>query len=180
MNDIPDYEIGLSGGVGIKPFALYPQVRYQDSKNLKSVYDKYIITKVLSRNVSTSRFTAIVSWANGGTGLTAQNRINTSSTVLPIVQLSPVSLLPPIIDYRSFSFGNLPEGQPFNAEILDSLDGNNIGVYNNSTRVTAGVTGLNFSGNFVNTTSSGDFVTIDLGEYSGPTGPTGPQGPAGP
>ena len=62
VGDIPDYQIGASGGLGISPFAIYTQGRYNDQKNLKAIYEKYIITKVLSRNIVTNRFSAIVTW----------------------------------------------------------------------------------------------------------------------
>lgn len=151
VNDIPDYEIGASGGLGISPFAVYTQGRYNDQKNLKAIYEKYIITKVLSRNPVTNRFSAIVTW---GFSDPAPSSVNTGQTVLPIVQLSPLNLLPPIIDYRAFSYKNLPEGQPFNQEILQVLDfggsgGQGVGaVYSQSQQIVGGTTGIPFANSF--------------------------------
>ncbi len=173
VNDIPDYEIGASGGLGISPFAIYTQGRYNNQKNLKAIYEKYIITKVLSRNNITNRFSAIVTW---GFSEPAPSSVNTGQTVLPIVQLSPLNLLPPIIDYRAFTYKNLPEGQPFNQEILRVLDfggsggGSPLGVYGTAGNLlTAGATGIQFLGIGVSSGASGDYVTVEIGQYTYPT-----------
>ncbi len=173
VGDIPDYQIGASGGLGISPFAIYAQGRYNDQKNLKAIYEKYIITKVLSRNTVTNRFSAIVTW---GFTEPAPSSVNTGQTVLPIVQLSPLNLLPPIIDYRAFTYKNLPEGQPFNQEILNVLDfggsggGSPLGVYGTGGNLlTAGATGIQFLGVGVSSGASGDYVTVEIGQYTYPT-----------
>ena len=173
VGDIPDYQIGASGGLGISPFAIYAQGRYNDQKNLKSIYEKYVITKVLSRNTVTNRFSAIVTW---GFQQSPPSSVNTGQTVLPIVQLSPINLLPPIIDYRAFSYKNLPEGQPFNQEILQVLDfggsggGSPLAVYGTGGNLlTAGATGIQFLGVGVSSGASGDYVTVEIGQYTYPT-----------
>jgi len=159
VGDIPDYQIGASGGLGISPFAIYTQGRYNGQKNLKAIYEKYIITKVLSRNTVTNRFSAIVTWGFAGS---APSSVNSGQTVIPITQLSPINLLPPIIDYRAFNYRNLPGGQPFNQEILNVLDfgGSGGGTGDTGPTGAAGSTG-----------SQG---------ITGPSGPTGSQGVAGP
>ena len=175
VGDIPDYQIGASGGLGISPYAIYTQGRYNDQKNLKAIYEKYIITKVLSRNTVTNRFSAIVTWGFVGSAPTS---VNTGQTVLPITQLSPINLLPPIIDYRAFTYKNLPEGQPFNQEILQVLDfggsggggGSPLGVYGTGGNLlTSGATGIQFLGVGVSSGASGDYVTVEISQYTYPT-----------
>ena len=175
VGDIPDYQIGASGGLGISPFAIYTQGRYNDQKNLKAIYEKYIITKVLSRNTVTNRFSAIVTWGFAGS---APSSVNRGQTVLPITQLSPNNLLPPIIDYRAFSYKNLPEGQPFNQEILKVLDfggsggsgGSPLGVYGTSGNLlTPGATGIQFLGVGVSSGANGNYVTVEISQYTYPT-----------
>lgn len=123
VNDIPDYEIGLSGGLGIKPFAVYAQALQTNNRVLKAIYLKYIVTKVLSRDATSSTFSAIISWGSSGTESESGTKFNTAIRVLPLVELSPAGLLPPIIDYRSYDYSRLPEGQPFNAEIINAIGG---------------------------------------------------------
>jgi len=175
VNDIPDYEIGASGGLGISPFAIYTQGRYNDQKNLKAIYEKYIITKVLSRNPVTNRFSAIVTW---GFSDSPPASVNTGQTVLPIVQLSPLNLLPPIIDYRAFSYKNLPEGQPFNQEILQVLDfggsgGQGVGaVYNQFLQIVGGTTGIPFANSF-NFIDGPEDQATQVNAYIDPESPPG-------
>jgi hypothetical protein len=175
VNDIPDYEIGASGGLGISPFAIYTQGRYNNQKNLKAIYEKYIITKVLSRNNITNRFSAIVTW---GFPEPAPSSVNTGQTVLPIVQLSPLNLLPPIIDYRAFTYKNLPEGQPFNQEILQVLDfggsgGQGVGaVYSQFEQIVGGTTGIPFANSF-NFIDGPEDQVEQIDAYIDPTSPPG-------
>jgi len=158
VGDIPDYQIGASGGLGISPFAIYTQGRYNGQKNLKAIYEKYIITKVLSRNTVTNRFSAIVTWGFAGS---APSSVNSGQTVIPITQLSPINLLPPIIDYRAFNYRNLPGGQPFNQEILNVLDFGGSGGGTGDT----GPTG-----------AAGSTGSQGITGSQGVTGPTGPSG----
>jgi hypothetical protein len=177
VGDIPDYQIGASGGLGIYPFAIYTQGRYNDQKNLKAIYEKYIITKVLSRNTVTNRFSAVVTWGFEGN---APSSVNTGQTVLPITQLSPINLLPPIIDYRAFTYKDLPEGQPFNQEILNVLDfgGSGGGSGNAGPTGPAGATGnAGSTGATGSAGATGNAGATGATGLSGATGSTGLTGP---
>ena len=149
VNDIPDYEIGLSGGLGIKPFAVYAQALQTNNRVLKAIYLKYIVTKVLSRDATSSTFSAIISWGSSGTEAESGTKLNTAIRVLPLVELSAAALLPPIIDFRSYDYSRLPEGQPFNADIIDTLGGLGIkDVYSQYEQIVGGTTGIPFATSF--------------------------------
>ena len=152
VNDIPDYEIGGSAGTGVKPFAVYTQATQSaNNRVLKAIYLKYIVTKVLYRNLADSTFTAIITWGGDGTEESAGVTINTTASVLPLVELSPNVLIPPIIDYRSFAYTKLPEGQPFNADIIDAIDSGALGikdVYSQYEQIVGGTTGIPYATSF--------------------------------
>jgi hypothetical protein len=151
VDDIPNYQIGASAGSGVRPFAVYAQTRKNDQWNIRGTYNKYIVTNVVDRNPSDSTFTAYIEWAGTGTESEYDLSIDTSSNVLPFVELSPNGLLPPIEDYRMASFLNLPEGQPFNTDIINVLDGGGLGikeVYSQFEQIVGGTTGVPYATSF--------------------------------
>jgi hypothetical protein len=173
VDDIPDYEIGLSGGLGIKPFAVYAQALQTSNRVLKAIYLKYIVTKVLSRNLTSSTFNAIISWGGSGTELGSGTKLNPGIRVLPLVELSSAGLLPPIIDFRAYEYSRLPEGQPFNADIIDTLGGLGIkDVYSQYEQIVGGTTGIPYATSFNFVDGPEDQVEY-IDAYIDPTSPPG-------
>jgi hypothetical protein len=175
VSDIPDYEIGASAGLDVSPFAIYAPIITPDENPTVGFYEKYIITKVLIRNTATKTFTAIVTYAGGTADSNSPNRINSTYTAVPIVQLSPNGLLPPIIDYRAFDYLKLPFGQPFNSEILSVIDSGGLGikdVYSQGVQVVGGTTGIPYA-NSINFIDGPDDQQEYIDAYIDPESPPG-------
>ena len=175
VSDIPDYQIGSSGGLDVSPFAIYTPIITPEENPTVGFYEKYIITKVLFRSVADRTFTAIVTYAGGTSESNSVNRINSTYTAVPIVQLTPNGLLPPILDYRSFDYLKLPFGQPFNSEILNVLDSGGLGikdVYSQGVQVVGGTTGIPYA-NSINFIDGPDDQQEYIDAYIDPQSPSG-------